>query len=176
MQGQRLVETQSGSEQRIVAINVSRAPVIGECSVQPFSALWIHPPKRLAGHPVKEVVAGARRGTTGRGELSRIVGSAELVEARIAFTAFDVVKGADGGSFFPRRKADFINAHRNAAELRNEPRWIVREGLTVLGYHHGLDVEAIERCDPNFKRGCRRRVEGLEIGDQVTECVAHTFE
>jgi hypothetical protein len=125
MHEQRFVETQPGSEHRIVAINVRRAPVIGKRSIEALSALRVHPPKRLAGHPVQEAVAGARRGTGGRSELSGMVGSPKLTKAGIAFTAFNVVKNTDGGGFFAGRKADFIDAHRHAAELRNEPRWIV---------------------------------------------------
>src|SRR6266403_1980161 len=95
VQRQRLVEAQSRREQRVVAVDIRRTPVVGKCRVQTLCPFRIHAPEGLACNPIQEVVARPWFRACRRCELCGIVGGAELIEARIPFSGFDAVKGPD---------------------------------------------------------------------------------
>src|SRR6516225_5181964 len=56
-QGQRFIETETCGEKRIVAVNIWRAPVIGEGSIQTPCAVSMDAPQGLTGHPIQKEVS-----------------------------------------------------------------------------------------------------------------------
>src|SRR6516225_9867748 len=74
---QGLVEANPRGKDGIVAVDVARAPIVGESAVEAFGAFGIDTPERLAGHPIDQVVS--RLSFSGGGcELRGIIRGAEL--------------------------------------------------------------------------------------------------
>src|ERR1700681_2266004 len=96
VQRKRLVEAQARREQPVVAVDTRRTPVVCKRCVQALRRFWVDAPKRLARHPVQEVVSYTRYRARRCREFSRIVGGTELIEARVSLSALDVVKGSHG--------------------------------------------------------------------------------
>src|SRR5215472_552817 len=69
---ERLVEANSRGKDGIVAVDVARAPIVCESTVEAFGAFGIHTPESLARHPIKQVVSRLPFSGSG-GELSGIV-------------------------------------------------------------------------------------------------------
>src|SRR6266513_1891426 len=90
-QRQGFIETQSGREQSIVSVDVRRAPVVGNGSVQALSPVRVNPPESLARHPVQEVVPRFWSSCRRR-EFARVVGSAELIKPGVPLTGLDIVE------------------------------------------------------------------------------------
>src|SRR6202162_6572410 len=86
VQRQWLIEAQSSGEERVIPLNIWRAPVRGKRIVQSLRCFRVDAPKSLACHPIQKVVARSRGRTRRRHKLSGIVGSAELIKSGIPFS------------------------------------------------------------------------------------------
>src|SRR6266403_3524789 len=122
---QRLIEAQPRREQRVVAVDIRRTPVVGKCRIQTLCFFGVYPPNGLARHPIQEVIARSTCRTCRRGELCRVVGGAELIEPGISFSGFDVVKGPHGRRLLTGSKSNLRNAHCSSIELRNQASWVL---------------------------------------------------
>src|SRR5258706_949734 len=162
VQRQRLVEAQSRREQRVVAVDIRRSPVVGKRRVQTPCFFRVCPPESLARHPIQEVVARPRCRTCRRREVTGIIGGAKLIEAGIPFSSFDVVKGADRRCLLARSKADLRNTHWSSAELGNQSRWVMRERRPIPCQHHRFDIEVVDGRNTNLHRRRGGRDERLD--------------
>src|ERR1700688_113137 len=176
VQRQWLVEAQTSGEERVIPVNIWRAPVIGKRSVQSLRCFRVDAPKSLARHPIKEVVARSRGRTRRRRELSGIVGSTELIESRISFATFDIVEGSHGRRLFARSESDLRNAYRHSTKLWNPPGLVMSKGFAVFCLDHRFHIEVANRHDTQFKRRSRRRIKGLEVREQIAQRISHRLE
>src|SRR5271156_6313337 len=140
MQGQRLVETQPRRQQRVVAVDVWRTPVVRKRPIQSLGFFRVDPPEGLARHPVQEVIPLLRFRTRRRREFSWIVGSAELIKARISRAALNIVKGSHRRSVPTRSESNLRNTQGDSVELWNQAGWILRKRRADGGHHHRLHV------------------------------------
>src|SRR4029453_1547980 len=77
--GEGFIETQPGREQAVVSIDVGRAPVVSERSVQAPCPVRVNTPESLTRHPVQEIIPRLSFSRS-RPEVARIVGCAKLIE------------------------------------------------------------------------------------------------
>src|SRR6267378_399963 len=88
---QWFIETQPHGEHSVVSIDVGRAPVVGNRSVQAPSPVRINPPESLAGHPVQKIVPGLWFSCGGR-KFPWIIGCAELIKPGVSIAGLDIVE------------------------------------------------------------------------------------
>lgn len=100
-QGQRLVETYTCGEKRIVAVDICRTPVIGEGSIQALCAVRLF-------------------FTIKRPRLPRIVRSTKLKNSGVALPGFHSIEGASGSRFSAGSEANLAHAHGRATELQDK--------------------------------------------------------
>src|SRR4029077_16280447 len=101
MNGKRqgFIETQAGREQTVVSIEVRRAPVVSERSVQALRPVRVNTPESLARHPVQEIIPRLSFPRS-RAKVARIVGCAELIKPGVSFPGFNIVESSHGRRFF----------------------------------------------------------------------------
>src|ERR1700688_4372002 len=128
VQRQWLVEAQTSGEERVIPVDIWRAPIIGKRSVQSLRCFRVDAPESLACHPIQKVVTGSQCRTRRRRELSWIVGSAELIKSGIPLPAFDIVESSHRRRLFARSESDLRNTYRHAAKLWNPPGLVMRKG------------------------------------------------
>src|SRR5882762_8420420 len=150
--GKRLVETQSSSEHRVVAVDIRWAPVIRNSRIKAFRLFCINAPESLVRHPVQKVVPRLWFCAGGRRELSGIVGCAEPIKPRIPFAALDIVERAHRRSLFPRSESDLRNAYRHSAKLWNKSGRIMRKRIAIFGPDHRLHIDIAKWDDTYFQR------------------------
>src|ERR1700730_2385948 len=125
VQGEWFVKSQPCCQQRVIAIDAWRTPVVGKRCIQTLCFSWVHPPESLARHPIQEVVARPRCAPARRRELCRVIGGAELIQAGISFSVLDVVKSPHRRRLLARSKPNLRNAHWSSIELRNQAGWVL---------------------------------------------------
>src|SRR5713226_6006406 len=52
----------------------------------------------------------------------------------------------------------------------------MRKGFAVFCLDHRFHIEVVNRYNPQFKRGRRRRIKGLEVCEQIAQRIAHRLE
>src|ERR1700719_2418225 len=114
---QRFIETQPCREQSVVSVDVRRAPVVGNRSVQTLCSVRVNSPQGLACHPVQEEVSGLWFSCR-RLEFAGVVGCAELIKPGVSLTSFDIVESSYRRRFFARSESDFKDTHRSPTKLR----------------------------------------------------------
>src|ERR1700681_2210330 len=161
VQRKRLVEAQARREQRVVAVDARRTPVVCKRCVQALRRFWVDAPKGLTRHPVQEVVSYARCRAYGCRKFSRIVGGAELIEAGISLSALDIVKRSHGRRLLARSKPNLRHANRISTELWNETGGVTRKRRRIPCQNHRFHIEVVDRYEADFHRRRRGRIEGL---------------
>src|SRR4029453_11205893 len=101
--GEGFIETQPGREQAVVSIDVGRAPIVSERSVQAPCGVRVNTPESLARHPVQEIIPRLSFSRS-RAEVARIVGCAELIKPGESFPAFNIVESSPGRGFLSGKK------------------------------------------------------------------------
>src|SRR4029077_16461012 len=127
---QGFIEPQPGREQTVVSIDIRRAPVISEGSIQAFCSIRIDTPECLACHPVQEIIPRLSFARS-RAEVAGIVGCAKLIEPRVALAGLDIIESSNRGRFFARSESDLRDDYCSSMKLRNQPGWVMRERIAV---------------------------------------------
>src|SRR6266436_5629824 len=122
---QGFIETQPGREQAVVSIDVGRAPIVSERSVQALRPVRVNTPESLARHPVQKIIPRLSFSRS-RAEVAGIVGCAKLIEPRVALASLDIIESSHRRRFFARSESDLRNNYCSSMKLWNQAGWIMR--------------------------------------------------
>src|SRR4029077_12641412 len=111
-----------------------------------------------------------------RPKITRIVGCAELIKPGVSLPRLDIIESSNRGSFFARSESDLRDNYCSSMKLRNQPGWVMRERVAVLGDDHRFHIEVLKGDNANFRRRRRRRIKRLEVRKQITQRVSHRLE
>src|SRR4029077_15005908 len=169
MNGKRqgFIETQAGREQTVVSIEVRRAPIVSESSVQALCPVRVNTPESLARHPVQEIIPRLSF-PRGRAEIAGIVRCAELIKPGVSFPGFNIIESSHRRRFFARSESDLRDNYCSSMKLRNQAGWVMRERVAVLGDDHRFHIEVLEGDSADFRRRRRGRIKRLEVRKQIT--------
>src|SRR5207253_9829375 len=159
---QRFIETQAGREQTVVSIDVGRAPVVSERSVQALCGVRVNTPESLAGHAVQEIIPRLSFSRS-RPKVPGIVGGAELIKPGVSFPGFNIVESSHRRRFFAWSESNLRNNYCSSMKLWNQASWIMRERVAVLGDDHRFDIEVLEGDNADFRSRRRGRIKRFEV-------------
>src|SRR6202041_434214 len=109
----------TGGQFPVVAVDVSRAPVVSERRIKALGLLPVHAPKGLVCHPVKKIIATPCQIAHRINEPGGIVRRTELIESRVSLSAVHVAGSPHRRSLFAGGEADLGDAHRSSVKLRD---------------------------------------------------------